>query len=268
MSEVKSIGVVGAGVVGKAVARSYIEHYAVRVYDSDPKKHVDTLASVLECDLVFVCLPTPAKEDGRLDVSSVEQFFERMEYRHLREGHFVLKSTVPVGTTERLRNKYDLDIVHSPEFLTARCANLDASLPSRNVIGGKVNEASSRLIHLYHERFPGVQTYLCSSDESELLKLITNGFFAVKVAFFNEVHALAESWGMDWESIRRMLLSDGRIHPSHTLVPGPDGRHGFGGSCLPKDAAQLGAEMEDRKLDASMVYAALDRNEKDRGAAS
>ena len=98
------------------------------------------------------------------------------------------------------------------------------------------------------------------------MKLITNGFFAVKVAFFNEVHNLCEASGMDWEDVRQMLLADGRIHPSHTKVPGPDGLTGFGGSCLPKDAAQLGMEMMDMRLDASMVHASLDRNEKDRRA--
>jgi UDPglucose 6-dehydrogenase len=269
MRDVKSIGVIGGGVVGKATARSYFEFYDVRVYDIDDKRSTHRLVEALECDIVFVCLPTPKKDgvDG-LDTSILEDFFERLEYRFVQYGCFVIKSTVPVGATEAIKEKYGVkQIVHSPEFLTARCADLDALFPARNVIGGTVNLASFRLNRLYTERFPGVQTVLMSSNASELLKLVTNGFFAVKVAFFNEVHNLVESSGIDWAEFRRALLSDGRIHSSHTMVPGPDGKPGFGGTCLPKDAGQLGVEMDKLKLDASMVYAALDRNEKDRKGA-
>lgn len=95
------------------------------------------------------------------------------------------------------------------------------------------------LNRLYKSRFPGVPLYMMTSDESEAVKLFTNGFFAVKIAFFNEVRALADKLGLDWERVLGGVLSDGRISHNHTQVPGPDGQRGFGGACLPKDLANL-----------------------------
>ena len=98
-----------------------------------------------------------------------------------------------------------------------------------------------------------------------MAKLVCNSFFAVKVAFFNEIREWADAEGVDWEALMQAVLSDGRIAHSHTQVPGPDGKRGFGGACLPKDLSNTIMLMEDANrptpLVAIICYAAMSRNE-------
>jgi UDPglucose 6-dehydrogenase len=259
------VGVVGCGVVGHATARSYMEFGEVRVFDVLKERRTHSLEETLACDVVFVCLPTPQAE-GHLyaDCRAVDDFFR------LQQGsaaHFCLRSTVPIGTTRRLRERYDLpNITHSPEFLTARCAATDAQLPSRNIIGipGPITDEKLPLYDLYYERFPGVPILEMTSNESEAVKLVLNSFFAVKVAFFNEANTLAKKFGLDWERVMEGVLSDGRIAHAHTRVPGPSGGFGFGGVCLPKDLASFAAQLQSAGLRADVSTAALLRNREDR----
>jgi UDPglucose 6-dehydrogenase len=256
------IGIVGGGVVGKATARCFMEHANVKVYDVIPEKRTHDLADVMECSLVFVCLPTPKGRNGECDLSYVDNFFNMVG------GHptlFVLRSTVPVGATATLSGKYGVDVCHSPEFLTARCAITDAQLPARNIIGyvGRYElcESAKLLFELYSRRFPGVSTLVMSSCESELVKLTLNSFFATKVAFFNEVNAYARTRGLDWDKVMEGILSDGRVAHSHTKVPGPDGHYGFGGACLPKDLSNLIHCLEECGLAAPVMRGAQLRND-------
>lgn len=229
------IGVIGGGTVGRAAARAYLEHVEeVRVWDVVPERGTSILPEVLACDLVFVCVP--------------EHAVEPLVARFPPESHdvrLVLKSTVPIGTTSFLGEKYGLsNLVHSPEFLTERCAVTDAQLPARNLIGiqksgSGVGAGALALRRLYETRFPHVPIHVGYSEETEAVKLFQNAFFAVKVSFWNEMKGIADRLGLDWDRVLNGILADGRIHPSHTQVPGPDGKRGFGGKCLPKDLVAL-----------------------------
>ncbi len=248
------IGIIGGGVVGHATARAFIEHVEeVRIFDIVKEKATHSLGFVLACDVVFVCLPTPKKKDSlECDTTCVEDFLASLPDDCLIQN-YVLRSTVPIGFTKKMRERYGLkNLVHSPEFLTARCAVTDAQLPARNIIGvpdlryyGRDCEhlQGMPLEALYKKRFPNVPIYEMSSDESEAVKLFQNSFFAVKIAFFNECNQLAEKLGLDWDKVMNAILADGRISPSHTKVPGPDGHYGYGGTCLPKDLASLVTQM-------------------------
>lgn len=277
------IGIVGNGTVGSATARAFMEWGEIRAYDDVASKRTHSLPEVLDCDLIFVCLPTPQRPGSmQCDISIVDRFFALQVPEHLGPNlsstNFVLRSTVPIGTTEVLREKYGLDrLVHSPEFLTARCALTDAQMPARNLIGddgdwvgsAKRWESSHVLHRLYERRFPGVPIHVMTSRESEAVKLVTNGFFAVKIAYLNEVNALVarldNGGGMSWERVLNAVLADGRIAHSHTQVPGPDGEYGFGGACLPKDLANLICCITSEPgLDALVTGAAYARNLKDR----
>lgn len=265
------IGVIGGGTVGHATARCYMEMAEVRVFDTDDRKCTHPLHNVLESDIIFVCLPTPQKQNSlECDISIIEEFFRHMLAGYgapdLSTYNFVLRSTVPIGTTRKLRERYRVkNLVHSPEFLTARCAVTDAQIPARNIIGAPPGTGvlESKLIKLYEDRFPGVQVLTMTSDESEAVKLFQNSFFAVKIAMFNELHQLAEKLGLDWETVRQGMLSDGRIAHSHTNIPGPDGQYGYGGMCLPKDLGNLICHYnsEDIKGAAYVMSAAHTRNE-------
>ncbi len=243
MIGIKSIGIIGNGVVGHATARCFMEHAEVRVYDIIGSITTHHLPDVLSSNIVFICLPTPQKKDSlECDTSAIDTFLKEAVDKTgdwICDKRLVLRSTVPIGYTSSLRDRYNLDIVHSPEFLTARCAVTDAQLPARNIIGGQPSICRTLLYNLYRLRFPGVQCHVMSSDESEAVKLFVNGFFATKIAYFNEIHSLAAKLGLNWPTVLKAMLADGRIAHSHTSVPGPDGKYGFGGSCLPKDLANL-----------------------------
>lgn len=241
-----NIGIVGGGVVGQATAKSLIEHVSeIRIYDTLKERSTHSLTSTLtDSDLVFICLPSPAKENGQCDTSTITQFFRTCAENKLTKTCFVLRSTVPIGYTQGIMQDYEFHhLVHSPEFLTARCANIDAQLPSRNIIGCPEswfrNECVSLLHTLYSQRFPSIPIFKMTSSESEAVKLMQNSFFAVKVGFWNEMRCLADKLRLDWDIVIQTILSDGRINPSHTQVPGPDGKRGFGGACLPKDLHNL-----------------------------
>lgn len=259
------VGVVGCGTVGHAMVRAFMEWCEVRAYDQQWQKATHTLEQVMEAELVFVCLPTPQGVNGAADMSVVTSFLESQQGS---ETTLVLKSTVPIGTTKFLREKYKLpNLVHSPEFLTARCAVTDAMLPARNIVGGILDgfqHGMELLAGLYKHRFPGVPVWRMTSDESEAVKLFLNSFFAAKVAIFNELHTVATGLGMDWGRIINGVLSDGRIAHSHTKVPGPDGCFGFGGACLPKDLANLVNCAEQAGGFVPIMRAVMFRNQTDR----
>jgi UDPglucose 6-dehydrogenase len=275
------LGIIGGGVVGHATARAFLEHAEVRVYDRVAERSTHSLADALDCDLIMLALPTPQKENSlACDYSAVEDFLAAQ--RGSRKN-YVIRSTVPVGTTRLLGEKYDLpNLCHSPEFLTARCAVVDAQLPSRNVVGGPLSRTSSRLsdgeralLELYERRFPGVPVHLTTSDESEAIKLIQNSLFAVTVAFWNEARCLVDALaaqaearggggGVDWGRVQAGILADGRVSKSHHKVPGPSGGRGFSGTCLPKDLASLISTIEAQGLSAAVTRAAYERNLLDR----
>jgi UDPglucose 6-dehydrogenase len=278
----QSVGVIGGGVLGKAVARGFMEMCEVRVYDLDKSKCTHTADEASSADIVFICLPTPAKPDGRCETLHVEAFLESAEEHGNwnADSCYVIRSTVPVGFTHSEAEKRDfkLPLFHSPEFLTARCAITDFQTPARNIIGyprgafSLNNEhvegcvkAIHRLRDLYEQRFPGVPVMSMPSDASELVKLASNSFFAAKVTLFNLFHDLAEARKLEWQQVLQGILSDGRIAHAHTTVPGPDGKLGFGGACLAKDTADLFRCCEAAGVDAAILRAVIERNEQSRG---
>jgi UDPglucose 6-dehydrogenase len=245
------LGIVGAGVVGSALARAFVEHVReLKIYDIRGEKATHSVDDVLgRSDVVFICLPTPQKEGSlECDTGVIEDFLSGVAgSAKYRNANLVIRSTVPIGFTRRMREKYGLpNLCHSPEFLTARCALIDAQMPSRNIIGypgyWKQDDGHPTpvLEKLYAKRWPHVQTFFMDSDESEAVKLYTNTFFAAKVSLFNEFQHDATLRGLDWGEVRDAMLAGGSIHPSHTVVPGPaSGEFGYGGACLVKDAANF-----------------------------
>ncbi len=265
----KSIGIIGNGFVGSAIAAGFALHSTVRVFDKDPKKSIDTLHDVINfSNFVFVSVPTPMEriEGGKIDLTILDSVFddimsvEKTSDFSYEEIVFIIKSTVIPGTTERYHEKYpQLRIVFNPEFLTERSANLDFINASRIVIGGHELDCIS-VSELYRDRFPYTKIICTDSKSAEMIKYACNCFFATKVSFMNEIRLLSDKLGCDWDGVLNGFISDGRIGNSHIDVPGHDGDFGFGGKCFPKDINAFMQCFLDNDLEPLILSAAWERN--------
>jgi len=255
-----TVGIIGNGFVGNAVYQNVRDKVETKIYDVDKNRSLNTFDEVLQQELIFVCVPTPMKVDGSCDLSILDKLFEDISNKDLEileERTFIIKSTVPIGTTKKLVEKYPLLwIVHNPEFLTARNAIKDLANADRTVIGGDPN-LTSRVAQLYwgyvywgQDDINIIQT---TSDESEAIKYFSNTFLAYKVAYFNKVYDVCEKLGMDYKNVRKGITTDPRIGESHTQVPGIDNDRGFGGTCFPKDLNSLIHQMESHDINADML---------------
>lgn len=258
------IGVIGNGFVGSAVANGFSNH-DVKIFDKNPDSSKNSLKEVLGQDFVFVCVPTPMKDvlGDDCNLSIIESCFREIE--SIGSGAtFVIKSTVPIGTTARLQNSHaSINIVHSPEFLTARFAKEDFLNADRHIVGYVKNKiVGEKTLNLFNSAFPGTPCLMMKSDESESVKYIANCFFAAKVSFFNEIFLLINKLGLDWDSIINGVMGDKRIGDSHYQVPGHDGDKGFGGTCFPKDINALIKTFEKNGIDPKLLKAAWSVNMK------
>lgn len=242
------IGIIGNGFVGNAVYQNFRDKVNCKVYDVDKNRSLNTLEEVLKQRYIFVCLPTPMRSIGECDTSILDSFFENLPENI--EGTFVIKSTVPIGTTKKYSKQYK--VIHNPEFLTARNAVHDFRNSERNVIGGDY-ELCYKFAVMFGEMFPHIPNIIVSSDESEAIKYFSNTFLTLKVAYFNKMYDMCEKLGMDYEKVCMGVKSDSRIGESHTKVPGIDGDRGFGGTCFPKDLNSLIVQMENNEINADFL---------------
>jgi UDPglucose 6-dehydrogenase len=263
---VSDIGIIGNGFVGSAVAHGFSEKNPL-IYDINPEASTHSFDEVSNCKHLFICLPTPmvSQFGGEANTSIVEECLQELDNN--AKQVIILKSTVPVGTTKRLANKYRItNLVHCPEFLTAANAKYDFVNADRTVIGspyfrdGKVEKYSEMAKELFEEVFPEIPVHTMSSCESELVKYTANCFLATKVGFFNMIYMLGEKMNLDYTRVLEGVLSDPRIGESHTKVPGPDGDFGFGGTCFPKDINALIKTLEKNGISPNILESVWEDN--------
>ena len=242
-----SVGIVGNGFVGNAVYQNLRDKARCKVYDVDKNRSLSSLEEVIQQDFIFVCLPTPMKIDGSCDLSILDKFFEELP-EHLT-GTFVIKSTVPVGTTKKYTERHN--VIHNPEFLTARNAVEDYAKAERNIVGG-TKELCVDFTCFFEACFPKIPSIIVTSDESEAIKYFSNVFLAYKVAYFNKIFDFCKATNMNYNNVRQGVTADHRIGKSHTQVPGIDNDRGFGGTCFPKDLNSLITQFEEKGVNADM----------------
>ena len=243
----KRIGIVGKGFVGSAVQFGFSPSVGVdaevKVYDKDPNKSTHTLQEVvLGSDIIFLSVPTPSNKDGSINLDIVKSILNDINeiYSETVNSIILLRSTVIPGTTRKLQEKYPkLRIVFNPEFLTERAANFDFINQSRFVVGGNLDDVLE-VSELFRKRFGKSMSIIETNFETaELIKYMTNTFFATKISFLNDMKLLSDKCGAIWEDAVEGFVRDGRVGHTHLSVPGHDGRYGFGGSCFPKDIQAL-----------------------------
>jgi UDPglucose 6-dehydrogenase len=260
----KSIGIVGNGFVGSAVAGGFVLHANVMIYDKDPLRCTNTLQEVLDqCEYIFVGVPTPmhSVENGEIDLTILDNVMREInDLNTSSDNIIIIKSTVIPGTTETYVKRFpNLNIVFNPEFLTERTARLDFINTARIVIGGKPH-LCDRVEDLYRDRFIATPIIKTDAESAEFIKYMCNCFFATKVAFMNEMYQMAQEHTLDWDTVMAGFLSDGRIGNSHTDVPGHDGDLGFGGKCFPKDINAFIKYFEENNVQPTLLKAAWAKN--------
>lgn len=254
-----SIGIIGLGFVGNAILDSYVLGYAdIKTVDTDPNKKTNyTYKDLLSCDAIFVCVPSPMKDDGSCDPSILENVLAHFKDY---QGVIISKVTAVPSVYKRLNEMYP-NLVHAPEFLTANNAVKDYARATFSVIGGRIPayvREAERIIHLGQQNLKEV--HLCSIEEAALAKYVINSFLATKVVFMNEIKMLAEKQGIEYANVAEIVRLDKRIGSTHLQVPGPDGYLGYGGICFPKDVSALLKYAESIDINLNVVDAAAKKN--------
>ena len=231
------IGIIGAGMVGGTIEHCFRDHH--ELYIHDPSRNTDLDDLISNCDMAYIAVPTPAKDDGSCDTSIVEDVLEE-----LPDGFIaVIKSTVIPGTTQLLQERFSkLKLAYSPEFLVERQRFEDFSNQKILVVGTAFTDVAE-LVFEQH-RVAGIDVgenkFHTTSTEAEMVKYTKNNFYAMKVIFANQMHDICQNLGIEWNAISEIITTpqDQPIGDSH-LEPIMGLMRGFGGKCLPKDTLAL-----------------------------
>jgi UDPglucose 6-dehydrogenase len=224
----------------------------------------DLAQGVREADIIFLALPTPPGEDGSADLKYVLGVARDLGRILDRYVVIVDKSTVPVGTADKVRaavaENYagEFDVVSNPEFLREGVAVEDFMKPDRVVVGTQSERARKLMSELYGPYLRSGNPVIFMDERSaELTKYAANSFLATKISFMNEVAQLCERLGADVDLVRRGIGSDERIG-KRFLFPGI----GYGGSCFPKDVQALVKSSSEVGYDFRILKSVMDVNER------
>ncbi|WP_312343517.1 UDP-glucose dehydrogenase family protein [Chryseobacterium binzhouense] len=208
-------------------------------------------------EVIYLALPTPPGEDGSADLSYVLKVANDIGEMMTEYKVIVNKSTVPVGTADKVRNviasktKIPFDVVSNPEFLREGFAVEDSMNPARVVVGSSSETAKDIMAKIYQPfTNTGVPIIFMDEKSSELTKYASNSFLAVKITFMNEIANYCEKVGADVDKVRLGMGSDDRIG-HRFLFPGI----GYGGSCFPKDVKALIKSGKDDNFDFQILQA-------------
>jgi UDPglucose 6-dehydrogenase len=222
----------------------------------------DLAEGIKDAQIIFLALPTPPGEDGSADLKYILKVADDLGSLLKSFTVIVDKSTVPVGTADRVRDriaanaKVEFSVVSNPEFLREGVAVEDFMKPDRVVIGTNSEKAKKVMEQLYAPFVrQGNPIIFMDERSAELTKYAANSFLATKITFMNEIANLCELMGADVDAVRKGIGTDSRIG-KRFLFPGI----GYGGSCFPKDVQALAKSSRDASYDFKILNAVMDVN--------
>jgi UDPglucose 6-dehydrogenase len=256
-----SIGIIGQGFVGNAIYQKFKNYYNILTYDLDESKCNSSEEEVFNCEIVFICLPTPMATDGKCVTTLITSTLAALNTNN-KTKIAVIKSTVIPGSVKKWNKTYDnLQVVFNPEFLTEANAVEDYNNQNRIILGGP-RPSTTKLKPLFSKVFPKAHIIKTDSTHAEMVKYLTNTFLATKVSFANEMYEICEGLNIDYDKVVEYATYDERLGKSHWAVPGPDGDFGFGGHCFPKDLSALLRLAEDLDTTDNVISAVEQTNYK------
>jgi UDPglucose 6-dehydrogenase len=251
------VGIIGSrGVVGSAcrVGFSKLGH---QVLEHDLTLETD-IQDILDSDICFICVPTPSAEDGTCDISIVENCIDELQDLNY-DGVVSIKSTVPPGTTESIRNVTTLNICFVPEFLRERCALTDFVEMHDLLAIGTDDTETFELIKELHGSYPKNVVQL-TPTEAEFLKYYSNCFNAMKIIFANEFFEVCNHLGADYQKVKNAYILRGMAKDVYLDVN--DSWRGYAGVCLPKDVNAMKSLVNKLELDVNLFKFLDDENKK------
>ena len=259
------IGIIGNGFVGKATQLLKGNGIEQLVYDSVQEKCIPegtTIEDINNCDLIFVCVPTPMRADGSCDTGILDCVLSQ-----LTNPFVIVRSTIPVGYS-RSKGCYFM-----PEFLTEANWPVDFKTCDRWIVGLADSHSKEQ-----HQKFKDLYTklimcarqaksidnrniYFTTTKSAEMVKLLANCYLSTKVIFFNEIYDLCSKVDASYNEIVGLLKLDKRVGDSHMTVPGYHGLRGYGGTCFPKDTNNLNTICNENGVSSGLLEANLYKNE-------
>lgn len=259
------IGVIGNGFVGKATGQLKCPDIQILAYDINPEECQPMglkLESLNDCELIFISVPTPMSKNGSCHLNIIKNVLGDLKKINY-SGFIVLRSTVPVGTSNHLQ------IYFMPEFLTEKNF-INDFIQNKDWIFGLLGDSRDQLfkqkieelfqLAYQHKRIQNMNLHFIPNKEAEMVKMFKNCFLATKVSFCNEMYQFCQVKDINYEQVRQLACSDDRILETHSKVPGHDGKLGFGGTCFPKDTSSLRYEMIKSKVKPYILDSIITRN--------
>jgi len=239
------IGIIGNGFVGRAHAAAFCDKCEILINDPQYEHTVSIDDMAEQCELIFVCVPTPMNEDLSFDSSICDFVFVSLKKRtksKITKPIVILKSTCIPQKVDEYSRISNIDFAFSPEFLTQRNADSDFVNQDYMIVGTNKLYIKKEIEDIFKRKSKCKITkfHKMSPVSAALLKYTRNSFLALKVSFMNEMYDLYTSLEQDdWQNFINVFHEDSRCGNSHADVPGFDGFKGWGGKCFPKDINAL-----------------------------
>lgn len=217
MQTKNKFGVLGYGYVGRATHFGILNNQPIVIHD---RILGTSLLNLKEADTVFVCVPTSDYNDIEVLINEVKELKNQNA-----ECQIVVRSTLPPGTCSRIEKECNTDLIYIPEFLRERHWDIDCQ--RRPLIVG-INKSE------VPDWLTAEEKVLCSLEEAEIIKMFSNNYATVRIAFANLFYDLSQKYAANYDTVKSSFFKV--VHDqTYMEVPGHDGTRGFGGKCLPKD---------------------------------